>query len=162
MTALLRLKVTPNAPVNAVLGEADGVIRLKLRAPAVDGKANAALVAFLAEALRVPKAAVNLQGGLRSRLERVEVQGHRSASRVAPDRVGHVAGHWIQPAEHVRRLCRHLQRSYSGDRSAIPEGRKAVAGRVGLISLPRIAGDFTIRHDNGHADRSSVGWQRQA
>ena len=33
MTALLRLKVTPNAPANAVLGESDGVIRLKLQAP---------------------------------------------------------------------------------------------------------------------------------
>ena len=75
MTALLRLKITPSAPANAVLGETDGVMRLKLQAPAVEGKANAALVAFLAEALRVPKAAVSLKGGRRSRLKRVEVQG---------------------------------------------------------------------------------------
>jgi uncharacterized protein len=75
MTALLRLKVTPNAPANAVLGESDGVIRLKLQAPAVEGKANAALVAFLAETLQVPKAAVSLKGGRRSRLKQVEVQG---------------------------------------------------------------------------------------
>jgi uncharacterized protein YggU (UPF0235/DUF167 family) len=46
MIALLRLKITPNAPANAVLGETDGVIRLKLQAPAAEGKANAALVAF--------------------------------------------------------------------------------------------------------------------
>ena len=75
MTALLRLKITPNAPANAVLGETDGLIRLKLHAPAVEGKANAALVAFLAETLRVPKAAVRLKGGRRSRLKQVEVQG---------------------------------------------------------------------------------------
>jgi uncharacterized protein len=75
MSAVLRLKITPNAPANAVLGETDGVIRLKIQAPAVNGKANAALVAFLAEALRVPKAAVSLQGGVRSRLKRVEIQG---------------------------------------------------------------------------------------
>jgi uncharacterized protein (TIGR00251 family) len=75
MNAMLRLKITPNAPANAVLGEIDGVIRLKIQAPAVDGKANAALVAFLAGALRVPNAAVSLQGGLRSRLKRVEVTG---------------------------------------------------------------------------------------
>jgi uncharacterized protein (TIGR00251 family) len=75
MTALLRLKITPNAPANAVLGETDGVIRLKLQAPAVEGKGNAALVAFLAETLRVPKAAVSLKGGRRSRLKLVEVQG---------------------------------------------------------------------------------------
>ena len=75
MTALLRLKITPNAPANAVLGETEEVIRLKLRAPAVDCKANAALVAFLAGVLRVPNGAVSLQGGLRSRLKRVEVTG---------------------------------------------------------------------------------------
>jgi uncharacterized protein (TIGR00251 family) len=75
MKAVLRLKIAPNAPANAVLGETDGVIRLKIQAPAVDGKANAALVAFLARALRVPNAAVNLHGGFRSRLKRVEVTG---------------------------------------------------------------------------------------
>ena len=75
MTAFLRLKITPNAPTNAVLGETDGVIRLKLQAPAVEGKANAALLVFLAKALRVPKAAVSLKGGQRSRLKQVEVQG---------------------------------------------------------------------------------------
>ena len=75
MTALLRLKITPNATANAVLGETGGVISLKLQAPAVEGKANAALIAFLAETLRMPKAAVSLKGGRRSRLKQVEVQG---------------------------------------------------------------------------------------
>jgi uncharacterized protein len=70
MTAVLHLKITPNASAK-VLGETDGAIR----APAVDGKANAALVAFLAGVLRVPNGAVSLQGGLRSRLKRVEVTG---------------------------------------------------------------------------------------
>ena len=51
------------------------MIRLKLQAPAAEGKANAALVVFLAETLRVPKAAVSLKGGRRSRLKQVEVQG---------------------------------------------------------------------------------------
>jgi len=32
MTAVLRLKITPNAPANAVLGETGGVIRLKIQA----------------------------------------------------------------------------------------------------------------------------------
>ena len=75
MAALLDLKITPNATANAVLGETGGVIRLKLQAPAVEGKANAALIAFLAETLRMPKVAVSLKGGRRSRLKQVEVQG---------------------------------------------------------------------------------------
>ena len=60
-------------------GGTDGVIRLKLQAPAVEGKANAALVAFLAETLQVPKAVVSLKGGRRSRLKQVEVQGLHGA-----------------------------------------------------------------------------------
>jgi uncharacterized protein YggU (UPF0235/DUF167 family) len=62
-------------PPTPCWGETDGVIRLKLQAPAAEGKANAALVVFLAETLRVPKAAVSLKGGRRSRLKQVEVQG---------------------------------------------------------------------------------------
>jgi uncharacterized protein len=41
--------------VCSVLGESDGMIRLKLQAPAVEGKANAALVVFLAERSGCPK-----------------------------------------------------------------------------------------------------------
>ena len=66
-------------PPTPFWGESDGVIRLKLQAPAVEGKANATLVAFLAETLRVPKAAVGLKGGRRSRLKQVEVQGLEGA-----------------------------------------------------------------------------------
>jgi uncharacterized protein (TIGR00251 family) len=83
MTAVLHLKITPNASTNAVLGETDGVIRLKIQAPAVDGKANAALVAFLAGVLQVRNGAVSLQGGLRSRLKRVEVTGLDGPRRAA-------------------------------------------------------------------------------
>ena len=54
MAALLRLKITPNAPATA-------------------------LVAFLAETLRAPKGAVRLKGGRTSRLKQVEVQGLDSA-----------------------------------------------------------------------------------
>ena len=75
MTALLGLKFTPNAPANAVLEQTDGVIRLKLQAPAVEGKANAGPCSVSGRNARVPKAAVSLKGGRRSRLKQVEVQG---------------------------------------------------------------------------------------
>ncbi len=46
--ATLRIHVVPNAKINKVVGEHGGAIKIKLRAPAVEGKANAALISFLA------------------------------------------------------------------------------------------------------------------
>ena len=51
--ATLRIHVVPNAKINKVVGEHGGAIKIKLRAPAVEGKANAALISFLAGRLNV-------------------------------------------------------------------------------------------------------------
>ena len=53
--ALLRVHVVPNAKIDGVAGEHGGAIKIKLRAPAVEGKANAALLRFLAEQLELPR-----------------------------------------------------------------------------------------------------------
>jgi len=49
--ATVRFHIVPNAKANQVMGEHGSAIRIKLRAPAVEGKANAALRSFLADAL---------------------------------------------------------------------------------------------------------------
>ncbi len=59
--ALMRVHVVPNAKIDGVAGEHGGAIKIKLRAPAVEGKANAALLRFLAEQLKLPRHAVMLQ-----------------------------------------------------------------------------------------------------
>jgi len=46
--ATLRFHVVPNARTNKIMGEHGAAIKIKLRAPAVEGKANAALRSFLA------------------------------------------------------------------------------------------------------------------
>ena len=48
---IVRVYVVPGAKINSVVGEHAGAIKIKLRAPAVEGKANAALIRFLAEQL---------------------------------------------------------------------------------------------------------------
>jgi len=73
---LLELKVVPNARADRVDGLApggDGGCRLVLRvkAPPVDGKANAAVVACLAEALGCPKSALEITAGATARQKRV-------------------------------------------------------------------------------------------
>ena len=46
--AILRVHVVPNAKSDCVVGEHGGAIKIKLRAPPVEGNANAALVRFFA------------------------------------------------------------------------------------------------------------------
>jgi uncharacterized protein (TIGR00251 family) len=52
-----------------------GALKVRLRAPAVEDRANEALVEFLAELLITPKSAVRILSGERSRTKRVEIRG---------------------------------------------------------------------------------------
>ena len=71
----LRLHVQPGAKTTAVVGLHGEALKIRLAAPPVDGKANACLLAFLAERLGVAKAAVSLLSGDSSRAKRVRVSG---------------------------------------------------------------------------------------
>jgi hypothetical protein len=75
----LSLLVQPRASRTRVLGEHDGMLKLQLAAPPVDGEANAALVEFLAKLLGVPRRQVSLIAGDASRRKRVSIQGVESA-----------------------------------------------------------------------------------
>ena len=50
-------------------------MKVRLRAPAVEDRANEALVEFLAQLLKTPKSAVRILGGERSRTKRIEIRG---------------------------------------------------------------------------------------
>jgi uncharacterized protein len=71
----LSVLVAPRASRTQVLGEHDGRLKIALAAPPVDGEANAALIAFLADALGVKKAAIALLDGARGRRKRLAVRG---------------------------------------------------------------------------------------
>jgi uncharacterized protein (TIGR00251 family) len=65
--ALLALRVAPGAKKNRIMGEHDGRLRVRLQAPPVEGKANKALLRFLARELGLRKNQVRLRRGERSR-----------------------------------------------------------------------------------------------
>jgi uncharacterized protein (TIGR00251 family) len=67
--------VQPRASRDEVSGEREGALKVRLKAPAVEGRANEALQAYLAALLKRPKAAVSILSGERSRLKRVAVRG---------------------------------------------------------------------------------------
>jgi uncharacterized protein len=72
---LLRLRVQPRASRDGVAGVMADAIRVRLRAPPVDGAANDALIRFLAAKLNVPRSAVKLVSGLTGRTKLVAVTG---------------------------------------------------------------------------------------
>ena len=73
--AILRFHVVPNAKSDTVVGQHGDAIKIKLRAPAVEGKANAALVTFLANRLHVPAREIVLVHGQRSRDKVIGIEG---------------------------------------------------------------------------------------
>ena len=77
--AVLELLVQPRASLTRVVGEHDGRLKIQLAAPPVDGEANAALIAFLAGALRVKRADVALLAGESGRRKRVRIAGVSAA-----------------------------------------------------------------------------------
>ena len=86
----VRVRVTPRARSNRIDGtvrDADGAARLKVRVTAVpeDGRANAAVVALLAKAWRLPKGAFAVVAGARDRNKTVEVAGDADAILPALD-----------------------------------------------------------------------------
>ena len=80
---LLRLAVVPGARKTGADGLFDGALRVRLSAPPVDGKANEALLGFLADALGVPRSRLELVSGQTSRKKRVAVAGLAPAEAVA-------------------------------------------------------------------------------
>lgn len=76
----LAVRVTPRAARNGLDGKAPGpngrpALRLRVAAPPVEGAANAALVAYVAEALRMRKSDVSIVSGERGRSKLLELSG---------------------------------------------------------------------------------------
>lgn len=84
----LAVRVTPKGGRDAADGWATGpdgkpYLKLRVSAPPADGAANAAVTAFLAKALKVPKSAVRIASGEAARLKIVEIDGVDAAAVAA-------------------------------------------------------------------------------
>jgi uncharacterized protein len=74
-TVIFDVRVQPRASKDEIAGEIAGAIKIRLQAPALEGRANEALIEFLAQLLKTPKGAVRILNGERSRIKRVEIRG---------------------------------------------------------------------------------------
>jgi uncharacterized protein (TIGR00251 family) len=74
-TVSFPVRVQPRASKDEIAGVIAGALKVRLQAPAVENRANEALVEFLAHLLKTPKSAVRILGGDRSRTKRIEIRG---------------------------------------------------------------------------------------
>ncbi len=75
-TQTIAIHVVPNAPKSVVVGRHGDAIKLKLQAPAIEGRANEELLRFVAVTLGISRAAVRLRRGEKSREKVVEVDDY--------------------------------------------------------------------------------------
>lgn len=73
--AKIVLYCQPGAKQTQLMGTHDGKPKIQLKAPPVDGEANKALIAFVAQRCGVSKSAVTIEQGSSGRTKRVAVEG---------------------------------------------------------------------------------------
>lgn len=72
-STVLRIKVIPRSSCNQLAGIENGMVKIKLTAPPVDGKANKALCSFLADLFGKPQKAVTILNGKKGRLKTIQI-----------------------------------------------------------------------------------------
>jgi hypothetical protein len=75
VSCTLNLKIIPNAPHNEITGWLGDTLKIKIHAPALEGRANDALLDFLAEKLALPRRNLTLLRGEKSRQKQVRLAG---------------------------------------------------------------------------------------
>lgn len=75
----LAVRVRPGAKKNDVAGIHAGAVKISLTAPPVEGRANEALIEFVAELLRIPRARVSILSGASSRMKALRITGKSAA-----------------------------------------------------------------------------------
>ena len=72
---LLRIHVQPRASANGLAGLQGDALKLRLTTPPVDGKANKAVIAYLAKFFHLPKSSLSIKSGQQSRSKTVVIKG---------------------------------------------------------------------------------------
>lgn len=73
--ARITVRVQSNARQNQVVGLENDVLRVRIAAPPVDGRANQELVRFLSQALGVPRSDIAIERGLASKTKLLAIRG---------------------------------------------------------------------------------------
>ena len=72
---MISVRVVPRSSLEEITRDAEGVWKVKLTAPALEGRANEALISMLSKRLGIRKSAVQIISGEKARLKRVKIAG---------------------------------------------------------------------------------------
>jgi len=72
---IIRVRVIANAKHNEVMSRVGSIVRVRISAPAVEGKANEELIEFLAEFFGVPQRQVSILRGEKGKEKTVQIEG---------------------------------------------------------------------------------------
>jgi uncharacterized protein len=72
---IFMVRVIPRASKSEIVGEMDGVLKVRIASPPVDGAANAELIKVLAKNFDVAKSAVEIIGGQTSKTKQIKIYG---------------------------------------------------------------------------------------
>ena len=72
---IFKIKAQPGAAKNEIVGAQGDLLKIKINAPPVKGKANKALISFLADELGVKRSKVEIISGHTSKIKKIKVVG---------------------------------------------------------------------------------------
>ena len=70
---ILRVKAVPGSSINKIADIHDGALRIKIKAPAVEGAANKELIKFLSKTLRISKSDIEILRGETSKVKSLRI-----------------------------------------------------------------------------------------
>ncbi len=76
---ILPVRIQPRSSKNEIVGEYNGVLKIKLTSPPVEGEANRRCIEFLAKRLKIGKSQIEIIKGGRSRDKMIKIIGLRKA-----------------------------------------------------------------------------------
>ncbi len=73
LMSLIKIKIIPKAKINEIVGKENGTWKIKINAPPIEGKANEALIKFLAKTLDVAPSLIEITKGGSSKIKTIKV-----------------------------------------------------------------------------------------
>lgn len=72
---ILNIKAVPNSSKNEVYGLFEDALKIKIKSPAIENKANLELIKFLSKEIKVPKSSISIQSGGHSKIKNIFIAG---------------------------------------------------------------------------------------
>ncbi|MDO8583669.1 MAG: DUF167 domain-containing protein [bacterium] len=70
---ILSVHLIPNTKTTEIVGWVEGALKIRIAAPPIEGRANEALIEFLAERLDLSKSEIEIKKGVGSKYKRIEI-----------------------------------------------------------------------------------------